>query len=188
MLRKCLIAAICCFIAAVIQAKPGIKSIVSFGDSLTDAGNAALATASLPGPPPSPFPPPYYQDKASNGPVWIEIVAGAYGYDASPSLAGGMNFAFAGAETGAGLSDSGTPNFLTQIAMWQQAVAAEVIEGPMPWQLFVVSFGPNDVLRVLADQRPVTPEDIQAWVQSALSSESNVALQGLVPVSLGNGA
>lgn len=164
MIKKCLIAVICCMFAIAVQAKPGIKSIVTFGDSLSDAGNAALLAGSLPEPLPSPFPPPYYENKASNGLVWIEVAAQAYGYDASPSLGGGMNFAFGGAESGDGLSDSGTPNFHTQIEMWQQAVADEAIDGPMPWQLFVVQFGPNDLFSVLAEPREVTPEDIDGWV------------------------
>ena len=147
------------------MAKPGIKSIISFGDSLTDAGNAALWDENYYDPDEGLlfFPsPPYYPGRATNGPTWIEIVASAYGYDASPSLDGGINFAFNGAESGTGLSDQDTPNFLTQIRMYQKAVADEVIEPAMPWQLFVIWVGVNDFQRILnTDQRLVTPEDIE---------------------------
>lgn len=174
MFKKVLLAAVCCFIVAGVQAKPGIKSIVVFGDSLSANGNAAIWAPSRDDPtlPPS-FPFPYYNNRASNGLVWIEIAASAYGFDVSPSLAGGTNFAFGGAESGAGMSDQDTPNFWAQIRMWNQAVTNETIPGPMPWQLFVVWFGPNDFQRIInTDQRPVTPEDIQ-------NSITNIA-QGIV--------
>ncbi|MEX0331185.1 MAG: SGNH/GDSL hydrolase family protein [Puniceicoccaceae bacterium] len=163
MFNRCLLAAVCCFIVAGVQAKPGIKSIVVFGDSLSANGNSAIWAEGRDDPtlPPN-YPFPYYNNRASNGLVWIEIAAGAYGFDVSPSLAGGTNFAFGGAESGAGLSDQDTPNFWAQIRMWQNAVANEEIPGPMPWQLFTVWFGPNDFLRIIeTEQRPVTREDIQ---------------------------
>ena len=163
MFSKSLYAVAGCFIALAATAKPGIKSIVAFGDTLTDAGNSAIWAVGRDDPtlPPS-YPPPYYDNRATNGLVWIEIVAGAYGFDASPSLEGGMNFAFGGAESGYGFSDQDTPNFHAQIRMWNRAVTNEEIRGPMPWQLFVVWFGPNDFMRIIeTEQRPITREDIQ---------------------------
>lgn len=65
------------------------------GASLSDTGNACLASPAAC--PPSP---PYAQGVSSNGPLWVAAVAGRYGASAAPQLAGGTNFAVAGARTG----------------------------------------------------------------------------------------
>ena len=86
-----------------------ITGIVAFGDSLSDTGNTFLAA----GTPPAP----YYQGHYSNGPIWLEYLAARLGVAApTPSLAGGLDNAWGGAQTGDGTSFMGTPNIGTQIA------------------------------------------------------------------------
>ena len=63
------------------------SDVVVFGDSLSDSGNAA---AGLGLPAGTSF-------TTNPDPVWAEIVAGAFGASGSNSLAGGPNYAFAGA-------------------------------------------------------------------------------------------
>ena len=67
----------------------------AFGDSLTDTGNVSLATLGM-------VPAPPYADRSfSNGPVWAQDLAQSLGLPAlKPSLAGGTDFAYGGAETG----------------------------------------------------------------------------------------
>ena len=66
-----------------------ITGIVAFGDSLSDTGNTFLA-AGIP-------PAPYYQGHYSNGPIWLEYLAGRLGVAAPlPSLAGGTDNAWGG--------------------------------------------------------------------------------------------
>jgi phospholipase/lecithinase/hemolysin len=102
------------------------SQIVAFGDSLTDAGNASIATFGA-------FPPgsnyatrnvpvfgsvKYYTDGPNTTPgtgsgptgLWIDQLAGKLGVaDPLPSLAGGTNYAVGGALTGsANLGDMGT--------------------------------------------------------------------------------
>jgi phospholipase/lecithinase/hemolysin len=164
--KKLLITLSCCVLGLALQAKPGIKGIVVFGDSLSDAGNVPGWSEIVDDPTVLPqYPEPYYMWHASNGPTWIEIVANAYGYHVDPIMDLGSNFAFGGAESGAGRSDQDTPNFHTQIGLYQRAINAEVLEPPMPWILHTVWFGPNDFLRIMeTEQRPVTPEDVEAVV------------------------
>lgn len=71
--------------------------LYSFGDSLSDAGNTSLATGgAAPGPG-------YYNGRYSNGPVWVELLATRLGLPAtSQSLAGGKDYAWAGAYTTTG--------------------------------------------------------------------------------------
>jgi phospholipase/lecithinase/hemolysin len=88
------------------------SELVVFGDSLSDTGNANLGflgggVAAVP---------PYFDGNFTNGPVWVEVLADRLGLPApEPSLAGGTNYAWGGAETGPGLSFFGTPNVGMQI-------------------------------------------------------------------------
>ena len=63
------------------------SDVVVFGDSLSDSGNAALANGLPAG----------NSFTTNPDPVWAEIVAEAFGASGRNSLAGGPNYAFAGA-------------------------------------------------------------------------------------------
>ena len=112
----------------------GFTQIVSFGDSLSDTGNVFLAT----GTPAAP----YYQGHFSNGPIWLEYLAAKLGVPApTPSLAGGTDYAWGGAETGvSGVSTLGTPNIGTQVTTFLSSHALNSN------QLVTVWGGANDFL------------------------------------------
>jgi len=83
---------------APTTAAPGApySAMYAFGDSLTDTGNASLATLGM-----VPVSPPYADRSFTNGPVWAQDLAQSLGLPAlKPSLAGGTDFAYGGAETG----------------------------------------------------------------------------------------
>jgi outer membrane lipase/esterase len=100
-----------------------------FGDSLSDTGNIATLVPGFP-------PPPYYQNRLSNGPVWSEDFLDDFG----PGRAG--NFAVAGSRAAAG-SDP-LPDFKLQVdafefvpkALGNRALAA-------------VWFGANDMFAAI---------------------------------------
>lgn len=125
------------------------SSMVVFGDSLADSGNNALALggAQTPVPLAGPLIPtdPYASGRYSNGPVWTEYLAGRLGLSANPSLAGGSNFAFGGARTGA--AGAGQPPGLSdQLGMYllgAQGVASASA-------LYVIEGGGNDARDVMA--------------------------------------
>ena len=71
----------------------GYTSLTVFGDSLSDGGNDYIFTGNQ-------FPPPPYAQRFSNGPTAVERLASNLGLPLQPSLAGGSNYAFGGAETG----------------------------------------------------------------------------------------
>lgn len=79
-------------VPALATAAP-ITSLIVVGDSLSDQGNGFLLTGGT-------FPPPPYDQRASNGPVAVEYLAGALGVPLSPSGSGGTNYAVLGAATG----------------------------------------------------------------------------------------
>jgi phospholipase/lecithinase/hemolysin len=88
----------------------GFQEIVVFGDSTVETGNLSIATNGL-------FTaPPYFVGRFSNGPVWVEVLAGELGVSApAPSLMAGTDYAWGGAESGDGMSFNGTPNVGMQI-------------------------------------------------------------------------
>src|SRR5215216_6220032 len=108
--------------AASARAEP-ITQIVVFGDNLSDTGNVFAGT----GTPPAP----YHAGRYSNGPVWVEHLATKLGVAGpTPSLLGGTNYAFGGAESGTGTSAKGTPNVRDQVGLYLASHA------PAPNQLF----------------------------------------------------
>lgn len=92
-------AALCALLLSCALAAPRAEAataLVSFGDSLSDRGNARIATGGA-----VPLPAFYADGRFSNGPIWVERFSAAAGLPAPvPSLAGGTNFAVGSARTG----------------------------------------------------------------------------------------
>jgi phospholipase/lecithinase/hemolysin len=139
-----------------------VTQVVAFGDSLSDAGNASIATfGASPGPGYAtrtvtgvPFPVGYFTNPQSGtGPsgLWIDQFAAKIGIaDPSPALAplGGSNYAVGGALTGsAGLGDM------------QNQVNLFLATHPLsasPTALYTLWGGSNDIF---AAQNPLTAAD-----------------------------
>jgi phospholipase/lecithinase/hemolysin len=122
------------------------SEIVVFGDSVSDTGNVFLASAgTIAGPP-------YFEGRFSNGPVWVEVLAERLGLQApGPSLLGGSNYAWGGAESGEGLSSFDTPNVGLQIDFFLNDRG-----GFTGHELIVVGVGAND----LSWDDPIPPAQI----------------------------
>lgn len=108
-----------------------------FGDSLSETGNfEAIGIGGLV------YPAPYATGRFSNGPVWVEHLAGNLGLSVSASAAGGNNYAWGGARTG------GQPGPLPPFDLGVQALAYLVGTGGVadPDALYVVWGGGNDAL------------------------------------------
>ena len=97
----------------------GVTSAVVFGASLDDTGNACNASpASCP-------PAPFFNGRASNGPLWVELVANNYGFTVTPSRTGGTNYSYLGARTGAiAGTTQGVPNMTQQVEAYLTATSA----------------------------------------------------------------
>jgi outer membrane lipase/esterase len=140
-------------LAVVLQILPstayaGYSSLYVFGDSLSDSGNNAIVLAPNVTPVPisgNSFIPtyPYASGTYSNGLIWAQTLASMLGLSANPSLLGGTDYAFGGAQTGSGLSP---PGLETQAALFLSAQG-----GIAPGNaLYVVEGGGEDVLHALA--------------------------------------
>jgi phospholipase/lecithinase/hemolysin len=118
-------------------------TLFGFGDSLSDAGNlyyADLGTA--------PVSPPYYHGHFSNGPTWVEDLSEMLGLGTlSPSLKGGNDFAFGGAQTGTTAIEGHNPIDLpTQILDY-----AILHRAPVPGSLYTLDIGSNDIINALSE-------------------------------------
>ena len=95
-------------------ATPHFSAVYVFGDSYCDVGNL-YAYVGAPG-----FP--YLPGRRSNGPLWVEHVANAWGLPMKPSVTGGTDYARGQARKSSTLSpwnrDSPIPNVPQQIAQY----------------------------------------------------------------------
>ncbi len=111
------------------------SQIVSFGDSLSDAGNVFAATG---GATPTA---PYVAGKFSNGDVWLDYLAADLGVAAPTASAfGGTNFAWGGSRTS--LAGSiGQPSAQVQVGQYLTATGGVAD----PNALYTILIGGNDI-------------------------------------------
>ena len=129
---------------AAVEPAHAYTTLFAFGDSLSDAGNTFIEDKGT-----SPLYP-YFDGHASNGPTWVEDLSVRLGLGTlKPSLAGGDDFAFGGAETGPTDIKSAKPHatdLLDQVAAYEQARPT-----PVPGALYTLDIGANDIRSALED-------------------------------------
>jgi len=148
------------FAAVSSAARAGtFNAIYVFGDSLSDAGNAFIASSgALPAAP-------YSGGRFSNGPVWVQDLAAGLGLPAvTPSAAGpiGTDFAFGGAESG-----NANPGDLTS----QLTAFKTVNPVANPNGLYTIWIGSNDLNAILASSP--TPAAAAAGVAGNIDAAIN---------------
>src|SRR6266852_4253287 len=106
-MKRLLLSSYCVLLCLVSpsSASAGYSSLFIFGDSLSDSGNNAVILAPNVTPVPisgNSFIPtfPYASGHYTNGQVWAQTFASAFGLSANPSVLGGTDYAFGGATTG----------------------------------------------------------------------------------------
>ncbi len=148
-------------------------AIYAFGDSLTDAGNDYMASLGLL---PTGF---IYSDgRFSNGPVWVQDLAKDLGLPAvTPSLAGGTDFAYGGAE--AGQEPLHTVNPIDLPAQLAEFLIED--RHPAAGALYALSIGANDVLDAIPDYAATSAKaiaDITTAVANEITFLSGLAADG----------
>jgi phospholipase/lecithinase/hemolysin len=137
---------------------PTYSTIYAFGDSLSDAGNISIATSAAGAT--EPVSPPYYQEKYgpisgnvfSNGPTWVQDLSTSLGLGTlAPSLAGGTDFAYGGAETGATPQNASEPDTIAISLPAQLTEFQARIPKPSATALYTVSVGGNDIFDILSN-------------------------------------
>jgi phospholipase/lecithinase/hemolysin len=168
---------------------PTYSTLYAFGDSLSDAGNVSIVTAVAGGG--EPVSPPYFKEQYgpfaghvfSNGPVWVQDLSIALGLGTlAPSLAGGTDFAYGGAETGSTPQNSG--NIQTQVLSLpaQLTQFQTLVPKPSANALYTLSIGGNDLYDILANSG-LTAQQQTTDVNDAVANEI-----GFVTRLIGDGA
>jgi phospholipase/lecithinase/hemolysin len=157
-------------LAAPALASP-FTGLYVFGDSLSDTGNAYIATGKA-----EPVSPPYSKGRFSNGPLWVQDLSNSLGLGAvTPSLAGGNDYAVGGAETGATPVHAGSPADLTsQFTAYQATVLA-----PHPNALYTLWIGSNDVGSILTAPGTNVAADIAAAMGNIATVVNGLAKDGM---------
>lgn len=134
------------------SALPTYSTIYAFGDSLSDAGNLSISTG-------VPVSPPYYKEQYgsmtgnvfSNAPVWVQDLSVALGLGTlAPSLAGGNDYAYGGAETGSTPQNASSTQYQA-ISLPAQLVQFQLnVPKPSANALYTLSVGANDIDSILA--------------------------------------
>jgi phospholipase/lecithinase/hemolysin len=145
------------------------SALYVFGDSLSDAGNDYAFTLGH-----VPVSPPYSDGRFTNGPVWVQDLGSQLGLSVTPSLTGGTDFAYGGAQTGPTPSHQATPIDLNAQLLQFQA------QDPHPPAngLYAVWIGSNDVLDALAHGGTDTIADVQAAVGNEMRFLSGLVGEG----------
>jgi outer membrane lipase/esterase len=137
----------------------GYSNLYIFGDSLSDSGNNAVVLTPNVTPLPisgNSFIPtyPYASGRYTDALVWAQTLASSLGLNADPSLLGGTDYAFGGAQTGpatpnvlpGGLLTPFPPSLETQAAFFLSQHANKAPSDA----LYVIAGGGEDALHALA--------------------------------------
>ncbi|MCP5271100.1 MAG: SGNH/GDSL hydrolase family protein [Burkholderiaceae bacterium] len=121
--------------------------VVVFGDSLSDGGNVAALIGTDPGQviDGNTYVPsmPYASGTFTNGATWVDGFAAALGTTAAPSLLGGTNYAFGGAQTRD--ESNGSPSLISQLGMYLDATGGLASSD----SLYVLAGGGNNARAAL---------------------------------------
>jgi phospholipase/lecithinase/hemolysin len=141
---------------------PPYSAIYSFGDSLSDAGNVytfSLDTVPMP---------PYFDGRFSNGLNWVDDLSEKIlGVPASPSLAGGNDFAWGDAQTGT-TSASGkqiVPSLDDQVGLFKIADPS-----PKAGALYTLDIGANDIGNALSAYAGDHSFDLSGFLTQAVDN------------------
>lgn len=115
------------------ERKSPFSAITVFGDSLSDTGRTFRAIG-IP-------PPPYFNGRVSNGPIWVEYLAPALRLAYDPL----DNFAWAGANTGRTNVYGGLPGMLDELDEYLACLRHKADKKA----LYIVWGGANDFIRIL---------------------------------------
>lgn len=165
-------------ISSTATAQTCYSDLIAFGDSMTDTGNITSATL-LPSLP-------YAPGRFSDGPIWLEGLAGDLGLMAINSVSGGGNYAWGGARTGP-VSAGFPPSLLNQLGFYLNDTSGVAD----PAALYVVWGGMNDV----RDNDSASAVSNIASIISDLATAGatnflvpNLPNMGMTPESLAGGA
>lgn len=140
------------------------STLYVFGDSLSDVGNASIATSGL-------VPDKnYYNGRFTNGPNYTELLAAKFNTSIKPSRSYGSNYAFAGMKSVA---------ISAQVFNYEENVT-----NANPDAIYIVWSGGNDLLELL--QNPQTDLTIAETISHIRNAVFNLSSMGAVNILVPN--
>lgn len=186
--KLALLASIALTAFSASAAIPTYNALYVFGDSYCDVGNISIATSgTLPGPL-------YYNGRFSNGPLWVDHVAGFLHVPLTPSLAGGTDFAFGGAlVTAPKVTPQGViPSVPQQVALYLASVKGVADANA----LYIVEGGGNDILNSTVSNPDILGGEIALGIAESVFALRKAGARhiivpdlldvGLLPAAAGN--
>lgn len=135
LVKQIIVSALCWLLLSVSSfAQSSYSDIIVFGDSLSDTGNVVGAIT-------PDLIPPYADNRISNGPLIVDVVAEQLGFDALAAAQGGNNFAVVGGNI-LGASFGDLSQQIDRFEMRQQGVFDASA-------LYIVFMGGNDLRDVI---------------------------------------
>jgi len=153
---------------AAQAATPTYDALYVFGDSYCDVGNLYNATGDTY--PPAPY---YYSGRFSDGPLWVDHVAGFLHVPLTPARLGGTDYAFGGAWATAAqpLGTGEIPSVPQQVGIYLQQHGGKAD----PNALYIIEGGGNDIV----DTTTGSPQALgYAIAQSLAESEKMLRQAG----------
>lgn len=173
-------ASLCCGSGHAATSYP---AIYSFGDSLSDVGNALIASSLIGDP--IPLPTFYFDGRFSNGPNWLDDLSAKLNpplsVSASFTIPPGNDFAVGGAQTGVTIvnppifNSQGLPTDLTdQVAFFQR-----VNSSPKSGALYTLDIGANDILNAVSAGDGANPMFLTQAVNNAVGAIESLYAGGM---------
>lgn len=155
------------------------SGIYAFGDSLSDTGNIYLSSGGT-----TPVSPPYSNGRFTNGNVWVQDLSASLGLGAvTPSLTGGNDYAFGGAQTGTTLAHAQNATDLPG----QLAAFSSQVSSPQSNALYTLWIGANDLNAMFGAlaSRSIAPSSIGTDLAQAVGNVSTF-VSGLANAGMHN--
>src|SRR5689334_17840959 len=171
--RRCLLALASLFtLSSAAYAQSPYSDLFVFGDSLTDPGNAFIATSNLPFVPQVPGPA-YFKGRFSNGYNFADDLSlHLFGHVTDPAFGGGHNFAVGGATTGTQNRAAPVPSGMrVQTDTFVRSLGTGNAD---PNALYLVYGGSNDIFDATSDLSPQNPGDINGLVSGAMGNLAEI--------------
>ena len=151
-----------------------VSNLLVFGDSLSDIGNAKASILNVPDVPP------YWENRFSNGEVWIDHLSQSLGITTThgSGSAAGDNRAFGGSQTGQGFAYLVLPNTGTQISNYLGNVQSSIQND----ELVTLWAGGNDFLYGTAQPDTIAANMDSHIRQLAQAGAKEIILPNLPPL------
>jgi phospholipase/lecithinase/hemolysin len=164
-------------VSSIPASATAFSGIYAFGDSLSDTGNIYLGSGGT-----TPVSPPYSNGRFTNGNVWVQDLSASLGLGAvTPSLAGGNDYAFGGAQTGTTLAHTqNSTDLLNQLTAFNSTVAH-----PQSDALYTLWIGANDLNALFGALAAGTPLNIGTDLSQAIGNVGSF-VSGLAAAGMQN--